>query len=276
MVLQQLSSRLPGGTLLGELVRNKALMLRDSDAYGKSQNFDLNGTLNKSPLTQINAFTGSLNALLALFGSPALTGALSGLGQLTGAMNAIEKAGQAHPAMAQMVATQAGHDGAIAAGLSVLWTAGKAVEKVGLPGVGRTAAAGARAGFAGLGIAVASQLIGDAIGAEFPAFGARRQKAMDDAKGPYYSNGHGHGGDAVQDIFDKALGRAMSAAPKGPPPAPIATLSKPLPVTVVNAGAIATGLEAHNANLFSQPPAGTTGPRSNSVPPWAGRPGVHG
>jgi hypothetical protein len=282
-VLQQISSRIPGGTLLGELLRTAPLSVRDAQAVKNASAFDVAGTLNQSPITQIAAFTGALNALLAVFAAPALKGALTGIGALTAAMNALTKAGQGHPkimADAATVAGQAAEVGGVALAARVARLAATKLGMTGLArGVGITSAVGIGSA---RGAGIAELLIAKEAG------GYLADAALNTSFGNRAMNATAGGMRAVDRFlglqdFDRWFYNHVAkpidslyggpAAIRGAPPPPIATRSNPLPVTVMNGKDLMQSVDAHNAKQMSLPPSSQTGASFGAAPAWAGRPG---
>ena len=277
-VLQQVSSRIPGGTLLGELLRTAPLSARDAQAVSKSEAFNLTGTLNQSPITQVAAFTGALNALLSVFAAPALKGALGGMNEITAAMNALTRAGQDHGGPAATAVSigsgAAAHaaEGAIVAGTIALL--GKGLSAVGFSTAGsvagvvaKTAIKGSLWGTISLAAAQAAEAATEGLVNKYdPNFGRGADKsvgilsALD--KWAFKLTG--------DPFFNVAGG---SSAPRGAPPAPIATKTNPLPVVVTNGKDLMQSVDDHTAKQMSAPPTGQTGASFGASPAWAGRPG---
>lgn len=298
VILAQISSRQPGGVFQVELNRNRALSDRDAAAVGRLSKTDPIATLSGSPLVTMTSFTGALNDLLAQFGSPAMAGALVGLKGLTAAMNALNKAGNENPDLAKKVGFQAGVGAGGSVGLSLLYLAGKGVSKFGAPSVGGLLKGSAKLGATGLAAGMAEMLLDDAItyglnkvSPGFSSQAAKGQAAIDANSGrgsPLWEllnlgpkEGLMGGYSPLQTIgrdvhaIGSFLGISGMGASHPPPkpPAPIATKASPLPVIIMNPGAIANGVNAHNDKLFSQEPAIHTGPSFAATPPWPGRPG---
>ena len=159
--MQQFASRIPGGTFMGELLRNLALSLRDNTAYTKLDTGSVAKGLSASPQVAVESFFGSLKNLMGVLGGAPFKDAISVLNGLTSALNALSKAAQAHPKVADNLSA-GGTDlllGGVAGG--GLNFGGKILEKYGFTTLGPALRlAGEAAGKAAMGFAVDRILTG--------------------------------------------------------------------------------------------------------------------
>ena len=105
--LQQLASRIPGGTFMGEILRNELLSTRDNAAYGKLDPATIKKTMAESPQVAVESFLGSLKNLMGLLGGAPFKDAISVLNGFTATLNALSKAAQNHPKVADDLSTGA-------------------------------------------------------------------------------------------------------------------------------------------------------------------------
>ncbi len=145
--LQQMASRIPGGTFMTEMLRNLALMIRDGTAYQRVSKQDITGTLNDSPLVSMKAFGGALDSLVGTLGGEPFKGAIGALNTLTSGINALNAAAASHPQAAKDAGGLAG-DLALGGGGALAGVlAGNALSKLGAEAAGTAIAAASKAAF---------------------------------------------------------------------------------------------------------------------------------
>ena len=271
--LQTLASRMPGGVLMGEWLRNMALSARDTSATKAAGGRNLVGILNDSPITKINAFTGALNDLIGEFGTPAFNSAMGGMTALTHGLNALVQAGQKEN-VATGVGTAAGHAAEVGGGLAVIYAAGKIATKVGLSGVGPRLVAGAKFGTKLGAAGIAAELIASSVDAASPNgnFGSWIDRNVPGAGwldrfayrhiNPYTAPlGFPFG----QDNMAPSAPRAT--APTGPAPG---SKGNPAHVIMDNARDLATGVTSHLAKQAQRPPTGPNFGNPSQTPIYPG------
>ena len=155
--LQQLASRIPGGTFMGELLRNQVLSLRDSSALQKLNPEEIKRTMAGSPQVAVESFTGSLKNLMGVLGAKPFGDAIVVLNSFTAVLNGLSAAAVKHPKIAASAST-GGIDLGIGLGLT---TAAAGAGKL-LPGMaGKSLSiAGKVAGRAFMGVAIAQVTAG--------------------------------------------------------------------------------------------------------------------
>jgi len=114
-----LASRIPGGTLMGEVIRTLVLGQRDALATQKAQGAPITTIMNQSPSVQLGSLSGGIDHLMATLGGAPFKSGMSALAQLTNALNFTNRVADKHPTAAQAVG-HAGGDlvgGAVVGGL---------------------------------------------------------------------------------------------------------------------------------------------------------------
>ena len=145
--LQQMASRIPGGTFMTEMLRNLALMVRDGTAYQRATKQDVTGTLDASPLVAMKSFGGALDSLVGTLGGEPFKGTIGALNSLTAGINALNSAAASHPQAAKDAGGLAG-DLAMGGGTTLAGIlAGNALSKLGADTAGTAIVAASKAAF---------------------------------------------------------------------------------------------------------------------------------
>ncbi len=170
--MQQFASRIPGGTFMGELLRNLALSVRDGSAFGKLDTEQIKKTMAGSPQVAVESFFGALKDLVGVLGGAPFKDAIGALNALTATLNALAKAAAANPKAAGDLST-GGTDLVLGATVGgVLSAAGKTAAKYGFTKFAvPLALAGKTIGRLAIGFAVDRLITGfiEALGGDDPA-----------------------------------------------------------------------------------------------------------
>ncbi len=236
---QQITSRIPGGNFIVEVLRNLPLILRDRAAVDRAGKRDAYGTqVANNPEVAGKTFTASVEALQLSLGNPSMKPAMEALDYLTKDVNAIGDWAKKNPDGSRIALEGVAYGvaafgfGTVAAGAMALLTspvAGFAALAVSIMGVAKA-------------ISYFDDLIGN--------------------KGLNISDGKGGQAGLFDVIGGVVSGKRdfLTGALKAPaPPRPTASTA-PVPVVVTNSRDIANGANANAARQLSRPAAGGSAP----------------
>ena len=157
---QQLSSRIPGGKGIGDIVRNAPQVARDRAAYQerKKEGSPADKAIAENPEVQVKAFTAAWTAFEAAWGAAIIGPVTDALKAMTAALNGMADWARANPGLARLVSETAAGLIALSAAIYAVNRAIGAAEAI--TALGGAGGAGAAAGAAGVGLG-----LGAAIGA---------------------------------------------------------------------------------------------------------------
>ena len=250
-----LSSRIPAGNLIGDVIRNMPLIARDREAFEKGGDRDAFANAQTDPRVKMQALSAALNGLLTALSGPIMDTAIGVLSNLTGALNRLSAWAEAHPAIAGRIvelATALGTLAAAIAGISaVLFVAGPmlrvanwGLQTAGVAGSKGAAVAAAAGG--GLLSRLAGRVLGP-LGLGLAGYDAAKMT------GGIFSDI----GDTINGRLPGSLANRGSAAPAGTTAAPTTVnLTGPVNIDGKKVGDIIANNIAKGA---SGPSSGTTG-----------------
>jgi hypothetical protein len=286
---QQLSSRIPGGAMIGDVVRNYMLIERDRAAIAGGSSRDAYDERSQNdPQVKFQALTAAMNAMMVSLGGPIMDSAIKGIQQITTVFNAISDWAKAHPETAgdimKTVASLGALSLAVAGASAAFFFAGPMIKTLQwLAGAQAAAAAGnltavgaAIASVAGIAASFAIAYgVGKVVQSGFDYLGGKAEDALYGANNPHVAAARAQRA-AVENfsMFDRSTwadpnGSWWNMSPRmpGAPAAP----TGPVPVVVTNGRDLANGVAGHIANQVSRAPSGQTGfdPRMTPSPTGA-------
>jgi hypothetical protein len=152
---QQLSSRIPGGKGIGDILRNAPQVQRDREAMAERMKGGdpANQAVAENPEVQVRAFTAAWTAFEAAWGAAIIGPVTDALKAMTAALNGIADWARANPGLAKALSETAAGLIGLSAGVYAVNKALGAAEALTAAGGGGAAAAGI-GGLAGAAVAV--------------------------------------------------------------------------------------------------------------------------
>lgn len=140
------ASRIPGGNLIGDVIRNFALIQRDRDSIAKGTDRDAFGIAQTDPRVKMQALSAALNGLLVALSGPIMDTAIGGIKHITDALNWLSQKSVEYPVAAgrimEVVAGLGALSAAIAGVAAVLFFAGPMIRVAKWAAAGGAVAAG--------------------------------------------------------------------------------------------------------------------------------------
>ena len=287
--VQALAARVPGSAVMGDVVRNYMLLLRDRAAIADGQNRNAYDERSENdPKVKFQALTAAVNAMMVSLGGPIMDSAIKGIQTMTAALNAVSNWAAAHPETAGDIMKVAGVMGllslAVAGASASVFFAGPMIKTLQwLAGAQAAAAAGnmtavgaAIASVAGIVAAAAITLgVSAAINSGLNYVAHSAEDAIYGKDNPNLVAARA----ARQAVGNfSILDRTTWADPNGhwwnmSPKMPSASSGPtgPIPVIVTNGRDLANGVAGHIADRVSRASSGQTGfdPRMTPSPTGA-------
>lgn len=119
------ASRIPGGNILGDVIRNWPLIMRDREAIAEALKRGQNdGAFNQiqatDPKVKMEAFGAAMNGMLIALGGPIMDSAISAIKTLTTVLNAVSDFASKHPDMTKNIMLATAGVGAFSVAMAVL------------------------------------------------------------------------------------------------------------------------------------------------------------
>ena len=157
---QQLSSRIPGGKGIGDILRNAPQVARDREAYRERQRdgSPAEKAIAENPEVQVKAFTAAWTAFEAAWGAAIIGPVTEGLKAMTAALNGLADWARGNPGLAKTLSETAAGLIALSAavyGFNKILAGVEALSKLGV-GAGGASGAAVAASTVGAGAALAA------------------------------------------------------------------------------------------------------------------------